>query len=68
MKYLITQEQWNFLNRNAMAVGAKPIEPLSDNDIMQMWQDAWDSTEKGWIFPIYARAVEEHILGEKHDS
>ncbi len=69
-KYLITEEQLRNIKTVFVLYGLgapfedlKPIEPLSDEQIMGIVADKPFNSAIG-----FARAIEKHILGEKHDS
>lgn len=72
MKYLITQEQRDFLieqmhnarNDQQWLNELKPIEPLTTDVIRSIWESAPIQGTKFGYGP-FARAIEAHILGEK---
>lgn len=70
MKYLITQEQLEYLTSvnshiaDDLLASLKPIEPLSDKEITRLWSDAHNDTTDRMAHQVLARAVEARILGE----
>lgn len=75
MKYLITAAQRDFLieqmhnarNDQQWLNELKPIEPLCNTVLWDMSADRFDESSYVEII-TYARAIEAHILGEKHDT
>ena len=61
---LTVTERWNTRNQISEL---KPIEPLSDWNIDEIYERIDDYEAPTWMHS-FARAIEAHILGEKHED
>jgi hypothetical protein len=64
---LTVTERWHTRNQISEL---KPIEPMSDDELTSIYQEspATRTSTPSLDVVLFARAIEAHILGEKHEN